>query len=82
MLAALDAALDGAAALCIEDYNKGLLTADVCRRVIALRGSDGVPVFVDPAELTDYSKYAGATASRSTAPRRRRRRACPATTRP
>jgi D-beta-D-heptose 7-phosphate kinase/D-beta-D-heptose 1-phosphate adenosyltransferase len=62
VLAALEKALDGAAALCIEDYSKGLLTPDVCRRAIALAKSKNIPVFVDPYALDDYSKYAGATA--------------------
>jgi D-beta-D-heptose 7-phosphate kinase/D-beta-D-heptose 1-phosphate adenosyltransferase len=63
VLAALEKALDaGAAALCVEDYNKGLLNDDVCRRVIALAKARHVPVFVDPYALEDYSKYAGATA--------------------
>ena len=61
VLSALEKALDGAAALCVEDYNKGLLTDDVCRRVIALAKQRNVPVFVDPYQLSDYSKYAGAT---------------------
>ena len=55
-------ALDGAAALCLEDYNKGLLTEDVCRRVVALAKAKHIPVFVDPYALEDYSKYGGATA--------------------
>jgi D-beta-D-heptose 7-phosphate kinase/D-beta-D-heptose 1-phosphate adenosyltransferase len=62
VLAAVQTSLDGAAALCIEDYNKGLLTDDVCQRIIAMARSKGIPVFVDPYELTDYSKYTGATA--------------------
>jgi D-beta-D-heptose 7-phosphate kinase/D-beta-D-heptose 1-phosphate adenosyltransferase len=61
VIAALEKALDGAAAICIEDYNKGLLTDDVCRRAIALAKQRNVPVFVDPYQLSDYSKYAGAT---------------------
>ena len=61
VLAALETALDGAAALCIEDYNKGLLGPDVCRKVIAAAKRRGVPVLVDPYELNDYSKYTGAT---------------------
>jgi D-beta-D-heptose 7-phosphate kinase/D-beta-D-heptose 1-phosphate adenosyltransferase len=61
-IARVSSALEGADALCLEDYNKGLLTAEVCRRVIALAKSRGVPVFVDPAAITDYSKYTGATA--------------------
>lgn len=48
--------------LCIEDYNKGLLTEDLCRQAIELARSRGVPVLVDPAAITDYSKYAHATA--------------------
>ena len=55
-------ALDGAAVLCIEDYNKGLLHGDVCQRIITLARSRNVPVLVDPANIADYSKYAGATA--------------------
>jgi D-beta-D-heptose 7-phosphate kinase/D-beta-D-heptose 1-phosphate adenosyltransferase len=61
VLAALEGALDGAAALCIEDYNKGLLGPEVCRRVIDAARRRNVPVLVDPYELTDYSKYTGAT---------------------
>ncbi|HYO07569.1 MAG TPA: D-glycero-beta-D-manno-heptose 1-phosphate adenylyltransferase [Tepidisphaeraceae bacterium] len=62
VLAAVEKALDGAAALCLEDYNKGLLTPEVCRRAIALARQRGIPVLVDPYALSDYSKYAGATA--------------------
>ena len=58
----LTAALGGADALCIEDYNKGLLTADICRRAIVLAGARNIPIFVDPAAITDYTKYIGATA--------------------
>jgi D-beta-D-heptose 7-phosphate kinase/D-beta-D-heptose 1-phosphate adenosyltransferase len=54
-------ALEGADALCIEDYNKGLLTPEVCQRIIELARARQVPVFVDPAAIEDYSKYAGAT---------------------
>src|SRR6185295_13976962 len=63
VLVALEHALnDGAMALCIEDYNKGLLPEEVCKRVIALAKAKHIPVFVDPYELNDYSKYAGASA--------------------
>jgi D-beta-D-heptose 7-phosphate kinase/D-beta-D-heptose 1-phosphate adenosyltransferase len=60
VLAAVERALVGAAALCLEDYNKGLLPPAVCRRVIELARAANVPVFVDPAAIKDYSKYAGA----------------------
>ncbi len=62
VLAALEKSLEGAAALCIEDYNKGLLTDSVCKQVIDLARKRNIPVLVDPYELTDYSKYANATA--------------------
>jgi D-beta-D-heptose 7-phosphate kinase / D-beta-D-heptose 1-phosphate adenosyltransferase len=61
VLTALETALEGAAALCIEDYNKGLLTDELCRRAIQLARQLGVPTFVDPYALADYSKYSGAT---------------------
>src|SRR5690606_19395232 len=33
-----------------------------CQHVIALAHKAGVPVLVDPARISDYSKYRGATA--------------------
>jgi D-beta-D-heptose 7-phosphate kinase/D-beta-D-heptose 1-phosphate adenosyltransferase len=54
-------ALAGAEALCLEDYNKGLLPPAVCQAIIAAAREAGVPVFVDPAAIQDYSKYAGAS---------------------
>jgi len=48
-------------ALCLEDYNKGVLTTAVCRRLIELAKAKKIPVFVDPARLGDYGKYTGAT---------------------
>src|SRR5437764_14816278 len=61
VLSAVEKALVGADALCLEDYNKGLLPPAVCKRVIELARAAGVPVVVDPAAIKDYSKYAGAT---------------------
>jgi D-beta-D-heptose 7-phosphate kinase/D-beta-D-heptose 1-phosphate adenosyltransferase len=61
VIAALDEALEGADALCVEDYNKGLLAPEVCHGIIERARRRGVPVFVDPYALSDYSKYAGAT---------------------
>ena len=48
--------------LCIEDYNKGLLTGELCQSAIGLAKERRVPVLVDPAAISDYGKYAGATA--------------------
>jgi D-beta-D-heptose 7-phosphate kinase/D-beta-D-heptose 1-phosphate adenosyltransferase len=61
VLAGVSNALAGADALCLEDYNKGLLPPAVCQKVIELARAAGVPVFVDPAAIKDYSKYAGAS---------------------
>jgi len=62
VLDAFAKALEGAAAVCLEDYDKGLLKGPLCQQVIQLARSKGVPVLVDPAAIADYSKYAGATA--------------------
>jgi D-beta-D-heptose 7-phosphate kinase/D-beta-D-heptose 1-phosphate adenosyltransferase len=60
---AVSAALDaGCDVLCVEDYNKGALPADVCRQIIMTARQKDVPVIIDPAKLADYSRYAGATA--------------------
>src|SRR5215213_4504804 len=46
--------------LCIEDYNKGVVSPDfVCAPVIAEARKREIPVLVDPANLPDYSRYAG-----------------------
>ncbi|MGB7157419.1 MAG: D-glycero-beta-D-manno-heptose 1-phosphate adenylyltransferase [Tepidisphaeraceae bacterium] len=58
----------GADVLCIEDYNKGLLTPQVCKHVIGLARERGVPVIIDPAAIADYSRYAGATAMKLNRP--------------
>jgi len=58
----VEAELGQAEVLCVEDYNKGLLTPDVCRKLISLARDRGIPVLIDPANLPDYARYAGATA--------------------
>lgn len=55
-------ALRGDALLCIEDYDKGVVAAEVCAALIAEARRAGRPAIVDPARLSDYSKYRGATA--------------------
>ena len=57
LIEAVRAALPGADVLCIEDYAKGVCTPDLCARIIAEAKAAGVPVFVDPAKLADYSRY-------------------------
>lgn len=61
LLAAAETTLDGADALILEDYNKGVLTEEVCQGLIASAKKHGVPVYVDPASIDDYTKYRGAT---------------------
>jgi D-beta-D-heptose 7-phosphate kinase/D-beta-D-heptose 1-phosphate adenosyltransferase len=62
LLAAFEAALRGADVVCIEDYGKGVCTPGVCAAVIERARRAGVPVLVDPAAITDYTRYRGATA--------------------
>jgi D-beta-D-heptose 7-phosphate kinase/D-beta-D-heptose 1-phosphate adenosyltransferase len=61
VLAAFDSALDDASVVCIEDYDKGVCTPEVCRRVIDMARSRGIPVLVDPAGREDSGRYAGAS---------------------
>ena len=58
----VESLLDKTDVLCVEDYNKGLLTPGVCRAIIDAARKRNVPVIVDPAVISDYSRYAGATA--------------------
>jgi D-beta-D-heptose 7-phosphate kinase/D-beta-D-heptose 1-phosphate adenosyltransferase len=54
--------LEAAQAVCLQDYNKGLLTPALCRRMIDLARKAGKPVLVDPALGADYvAKYDRAT---------------------
>lgn len=62
LLAAFAKELATCDVVCIEDYAKGVCCAEVCKEVIALARRAGKPVFVDPARLSDYSKYAHASA--------------------
>jgi D-beta-D-heptose 7-phosphate kinase/D-beta-D-heptose 1-phosphate adenosyltransferase len=55
------AAMDGADLVCIEDYDKGVVTAKVCRAVLDAAKRRGLAVLIDPARISDYQKYAGAT---------------------
>jgi len=47
--------------VCLEDYDKGILSADLCREVIEAAVAAGKQVLVDPARLRNYDKYRGAT---------------------
>jgi len=62
LLKQFDAHLADADFVCIEDYNKGVCTPALCQEIIKRAKLAGKPVYVDPAPIKDYSKYAGATA--------------------
>jgi D-beta-D-heptose 7-phosphate kinase/D-beta-D-heptose 1-phosphate adenosyltransferase len=47
--------------VCLEDYDKGLLSEELCRQVIQAAAATTTPVLVDPARVNDYSKYRAAT---------------------
>ena len=63
LLTRFDALLDSDPpdVVCLEDYNKGLLTESVTRKIIATARARKVPVIIDPAAVRDYRKYFGAT---------------------
>jgi D-beta-D-heptose 7-phosphate kinase/D-beta-D-heptose 1-phosphate adenosyltransferase len=48
--------------VCLQDYNKGLLSDSLCRQMIRLANQANKKVLVDPCLTSDYSKYIGATA--------------------
>jgi D-beta-D-heptose 7-phosphate kinase / D-beta-D-heptose 1-phosphate adenosyltransferase len=56
----VSAALDGAGALILSDYGKGVLTASLTGRLIAAANRIGRPVIVDP-KGDDYGRYRGAS---------------------
>ncbi|MCK5000028.1 MAG: D-glycero-beta-D-manno-heptose 1-phosphate adenylyltransferase [Anaerohalosphaera sp.] len=47
--------------VCLQDYNKGLLTDTTCAKLIQLARKAGKRVLVDPALSNDYSRYKGAS---------------------
>lgn len=47
--------------VCLQDYNKGLLSTSMCSQMIELAKAAGKRVLVDPSSASDYSKYCGAT---------------------
>ena len=53
--------LEQADIVCLQDYNKGLLNAPLCRQIIESATQAKKKVLVDPCLAGDYSKYTGAT---------------------
>jgi D-beta-D-heptose 7-phosphate kinase/D-beta-D-heptose 1-phosphate adenosyltransferase len=60
VLDAIRTALDGATALVLEDYNKGVLVPDVIGPAIAIAREAGIPVVVDP-KFRNFFAFRGAT---------------------
>ncbi len=58
---AMSAGLAGAAAVALEDYDKGVLSDEAAPELIAQATAAGLKVVVDPACIEDYSRYRGAT---------------------
>ncbi|HUT30953.1 MAG TPA: bifunctional heptose 7-phosphate kinase/heptose 1-phosphate adenyltransferase [Sedimentisphaerales bacterium] len=47
--------------VCLQDYNKGLLSEEICSQMIKLGRESGKSVLVDPCLTRDFSKYTGAS---------------------
>ena len=47
--------------VCLQDYDKGLLSNELFRQIIRLAKQAGKKVIVDPLPVRDYSKYTAAT---------------------
>ncbi|MBM4108928.1 MAG: D-glycero-beta-D-manno-heptose 1-phosphate adenylyltransferase [Phycisphaerae bacterium] len=62
MLERFDRVLPGVDCVCLEDYDKGVCTPELCAEVIRRAAAAGKPVLVDPARTRDYARYRGATA--------------------
>ncbi|GLC27459.1 bifunctional heptose 7-phosphate kinase/heptose 1-phosphate adenyltransferase [Roseisolibacter agri] len=60
VLDAVRAALEGATALVLEDYNKGVLVPGVIGEAIAMARAAGIPVVVDP-KFRNFFAFRGAT---------------------
>jgi D-beta-D-heptose 7-phosphate kinase/D-beta-D-heptose 1-phosphate adenosyltransferase len=52
--------LAGVDIVCLQDYDKGVLSAQLCKELIDLAAKANKTVLVDPAASGDYSKYTGA----------------------
>jgi D-beta-D-heptose 7-phosphate kinase/D-beta-D-heptose 1-phosphate adenosyltransferase len=60
VLEAVDAELSRTDVVCLEDYNKGVLSHSICRTIIDNARQLKKPVLVDPSRSPDWEKYAGA----------------------
>ncbi len=56
-----EAKLEQVDVVCLQDYNKGVLTGSFCQQAIHSAAKAGKKILVDPSYIGDYTKYAGAT---------------------
>ena len=61
LVQAAERLLDGVDIVCVEDYDKGVLSPFVCQELIRTARDRQIPVLVDPAAIDDYQRYRGAT---------------------
>ena len=61
LFSAAEAAVANADAVCIEDYEKGLINDRLVAALVAAARRQNCPVLVDPGRISDYSRYRGAT---------------------
>lgn len=61
LLAGVRAALPDSDVVCLEDYDKGVLSPPTCQAIIELARAQNKQVFVDPARTRACEKYAGST---------------------
>ncbi len=47
--------------VCLQDYNKGIFTKEICGKMISIAKKYKKRVLVDPSLTSDYSKYVGAS---------------------
>jgi len=47
--------------VCLQDYNKGVLTDPICQQMVGLAKEAGKRILVDPTPGREYAKYSGAT---------------------
>ncbi len=59
--AAVRSAVGGAGVVVIQDYNKGAVSDGNCPEIIGHARKAGCKVIVDPAGISDYRRYRGAT---------------------
>lgn len=58
----METALASCDVVCLEDYRKGVCTDALCTALVKGCKARRVPLLVDPAPISDYSRYKGATA--------------------